>query len=158
MEIIIIAALAENRVIGQSGGIPWHIREDFQRFKALTLGKPCIMGRKTWESLPRRPLPDRPNLVISRDQDYQAPGALVFASLDQALEDCGLVPQVFICGGASLYAQALPLAQRLELTWVAGTPEGDTYFPPFSQSLWHLEQEEPREGYRFCTYRRNPGP
>lgn len=134
MIINVIAAMtAHNRVIGLRGGIPWRIPEDMARFKELTTNNTVIMGRKTWESLPAnfRPLPKRENIVITRTLGYEAAGALVVPSFEKAVETA-VGDEVFVIGGATIYEQALPIADRLHLTLVHGEYQGDTFFPPFS--------------------------
>jgi dihydrofolate reductase len=135
-DLIIIAAMSENRVIGRGGALPWSIREDMLHFKELTEGFPCIMGRKTWESLPRRPLPRRPNLVISASMTEAPQGAELFPSLPAAIEFCAARPKVFICGGASIYREALRYANKMELTVVRGRYEGDAFFPDLDPGVW----------------------
>ncbi|TDF79920.1 dihydrofolate reductase [Pseudomonas sp. H9] len=155
LPLSLIAALAENRVIGIDNSMPWHLPGDFKYFKATTLGKPIIMGRKTWDSL-GRPLPGRLNLVVSRQPGLQLEGAEVFASLDEALlraEQWALaqgVDELMLIGGAQLYTQAIErgLADRLYLTRVELNPEGDAWFPEFDQAQWQLasSQANPAEG------------
>ena len=135
-KITLIAALGKNRVIGANNDIPWHISEDFAFFKQYTTGKSVIMGRKTWDSLPRKPLPNRCNIVISRQTDFQAAGAKVCASLFDALALCATCDEIVIIGGAQIYAQALPLASDLRLTEVQLMPQGDAFFPEFSCDEW----------------------
>ncbi len=165
LPLCLIAALAENRVIGRDNQLPWHLPADLKHFKALTLGKPIIMGRKTWDSL-GRPLPGRLNLVVSRQAGLQLQGAEVFAALETALlraEDWAReqgAEELMLIGGAQLYEQALPLAQRLYLTRVALRPEGDAWFPELDQRLWRREAAEVHEAvgdtpaYTFETWQR----
>ncbi len=167
-EIIIIAALASNGVIGSRQEIPWRIPEDFRRFKRLTLGHPCIMGDATFDSLPDqfRPLPGRENVVLSLDPDYARPGTTVFHDFDEAIayvrgKD---VPKAFIGGGATIYRLALPIADTLELTHLDRPYPGDILFPPIDYAEWELVSEERHQGldaksgesvgYSFSTYRR----
>jgi dihydrofolate reductase len=131
--ISIICAVARNGVIGRDGQLPWHLPDDLAHFKRTTLGRPVIMGRRTWESLPRA-LPGRRNLVVTRTPGYAARGAEVFASLDAALGACGEASDPVVIGGAELYAAALPRAQRIYLTRVHAEVEGDVYFPRFSEA------------------------
>lgn len=142
--ISLVVARAKNNVIGMDGGMPWRLRRDLQRFKAITMGKPCVMGRATWESLPLRPLPGRLNLVLSRDLSYEesgkAKGAVVVSSLSDAFdiaretaEDDG-VDEICVIGGSALFEAALPRAKRLYITEVDAEPEGDTFFPAFDES------------------------
>jgi dihydrofolate reductase len=153
MDIIVIAAMSENRVIGINNALPWSLKADMERFKKLTLGWPCIMGRKTWESLPKRPLPGRPNIVISQSLNAVTE-AKVFASLQAAVAHCAEYEKVFICGGASVYAEALPLANRIELTVIHRQYEGDAFFPEIDQTQWKITQTEDFDGFSFISYSR----
>jgi dihydrofolate reductase len=135
-DIIIIAAMAENGVIGKNNALPWAVREDMLHFKELTTGSPCIMGRKTWESLPRRPLPGRPNIIISASIKEAPEGARVFSSLPAAISFCAAYPKVFICGGASIYREALQYAGKMEITVIRGSWEGDAFFPDIDPRIW----------------------
>ncbi len=141
-EIIIIAAVAANNVIGKGNTIPWHISADFKHFKELTHGSPVIMGARTWESLPRKPLPGRKNIVLSRHAEFYADGATVVRSLDEALALCQGEGQVSIIGGASVYAESMKIATKLELTRLSRVFDGDTQFPEVDTQFWHLEQTE----------------
>jgi len=153
--LIIIAAMAENRVIGINNTLPWSLKADMERFKKLTLGWPCVMGRKTWESLPRRPLPGRPNIVISRSPpSVSAPEAAVFPSLKEAVQHCAGYEKIFICGGASLYAEALGLADRIELTVIHRQYEGDAFFPEIDPAQWEITRREDFDGFSFISYSR----
>jgi dihydrofolate reductase len=163
IEIIIIAALSENNVIGKSGDIPWRIKEDFKRFKEMTTGHPCIMGDKTYESLPEnaRPLPGRENIVLTFNKEYRPNGTTVFYSFDDAINYCKQrkYQKVFICGGASIYRIGLPVADTLELTRIHKNIEGDTFFPQIDFNAWDLEKKEDRVdttvgNYSFITYKR----
>lgn len=169
-EIILIAAVAKNRVIGKDNQLLWNIPEDMAHFKALTAGHTVLMGRKTWESLPSRfrPLPGRRNIVVSRQADYAAPGAEIAGSLENALilastakNGDSLTPgaNVFIIGGAEIYAQAIELADRLEITEVDLSPEGDTWFPEISAVDWEKTQKNTQSsasgtGFSFVSWRR----
>lgn len=165
LPLAMIAALAENHVIGLDNKMPWHLPADLKHFKAMTLGKPIIMGRKTWDSL-GRPLPGRLNLVVSRQPDLQLEGAETFSSLDEALQRADAwaqeqgVGEIMLIGGAQLYGQALERAQRLYLTRIDASPEGDAFFPPFDEARWQRidSQAHPAEGeapaYRFETWAR----
>lgn len=133
--ISVIAALAKNRVIGIENRLPWRLPEDLAHFKALTLGHPILMGRKTFESL-GRPLPGRTNVVITRNPDYRPEGCLVAASIPAAIALCGEADEVFFIGGAELYAQAIPLADRLYLTEVDVDATGDAWFPDYDSSAF----------------------
>lgn len=130
-----IVAMAENRVIGIENRLPWHLPGDMKWFRRHTLGKPIVMGRKTFESL-GRPLPERTNIVVTGDANYQAPGAVVVCSIDAALAAAGDVPEVMIIGGESFYRQLLPRSDRLYLTLVHAAVEGDAWFPEFDWKQW----------------------
>lgn len=133
-KLTLVLAIAKNGVIGANGGLPWRLPSDLKRFRAATLGKPILMGRKTWESLPRRPLPGRPNLVLSRDPNFRAEGGWVFARLDaliaagRAMAESSGAGEVCIIGGAHLFEAALPFADRIVLTEIDLEPAGDTHF------------------------------
>ena len=131
----IIVAVSDNGVIGRGGGLPWRLPDDLRRFKALTIGHPVIMGRRTWESL-GRPLPGRRNIVVTRNRAYAAQGVEIAGSLQKALAQVADAAEVFVIGGASLYADALPLAHRLYLTRVHAEVEGDVRFPAWSPDDW----------------------
>lgn len=140
--LALIVARARNGVIGREGAMAWRLPDELAFFKRVTMGKPLCMGRKTWESLPKRPLPGRPNLVLSRDPSYAAEGAESFTTLDAMLarareiaEESG-VGEVMIIGGAALYAQTLGLAERLHLTDVDADIEGDVSFPAIDPADW----------------------
>ncbi|MSQ49210.1 MAG: dihydrofolate reductase [Betaproteobacteria bacterium] len=139
--LTLIAAVAKNGVIGANGMLPWHLPEDLQHFKKLTLGHPVIMGRRTWESL-GRPLPGRQNIVISRQAGFTAPGASVAATLAAAVALCSGEAVAFVIGGAEIYAAALPLADGLVLTEIAQEYEGDTHFPAWDRNAWRVAQKE----------------
>lgn len=128
--ISLIVAHDRNRVIGYKNGMPWHLPGDLQYFKATTMGKPVLMGRKTFESI-GRPLPGRRNIVITRNASYQAEGIEVVGSLDEALSLVSEVPEVMIIGGEQIFTQSLPIADRLYITLIDETFEGDTYFPSY---------------------------
>ena len=154
-EIVIIAAVARNRAIGRDNQLLWHIPEDMAHFKALTAGHTVIMGRKTWESLPPRfrPLPGRRNIVITRQAGYAAPGAELAGSLECALEMASTAAVAFVIGGEQIYRQALPLADRLEITEVDQEPEADAWFPEIDAG-WRETAREKGSGYAFVTWRR----
>ena len=169
--IILIVAVAENGVIGQGNAIPWRLKTDMQRFKALTMGKPIVMGRKTFESFPRRPLPGRTNIVITRNASYQAAGAVVttssVAARDVAMGDAlrRLATEIAVIGGAEIYAQWMAAADRLEITEVHARPEGDAHFPPVDAALWqetgrvrHAAAGEDSVDFSYVTYRRRGQP
>jgi dihydrofolate reductase len=146
--VALVFARARNGVIGKDGALPWRLKSDLALFKATTLSKPVIMGRKTWDSLPKKPLPGRMNLVLSRDGAFEPQGALVCETLDEALQiareqaaDDG-VTEVCVIGGASLYAAAWAKAQRLYITEVQADVEGDVVLPPFDESAWREVRRE----------------
>jgi len=149
MKLHLIFARAANGVIGMAGTMPWHLPEDLAHFKRTTLGCPVIMGRKTWESIPLkfRPLPGRLNVVVTRQNDWQAPGASVAHSLPEATALCGDVSDAWIMGGADIYAQALPLAETAVVTEIHATFEGDAFAPQFGPE-W---VETARESYVSST-------
>ena len=151
-KITLIAACAPDRCIGINNTMPWHLPEDFAFFKSYTLDKPVVMGRKTWESLPRKPLPGRRNIVISRQADYPAEGAETVGSLEEALALCAAAEEVIIMGGAQIYAQALPLASDLRITEVALSVEGDAFFPEFSPSEWREAARETHTSANGTSY------
>ena len=127
--------MGSNRAIGAQGKLPWHIPEDLKRFKALTLGHPIVMGRKTYESIGRL-LPGRTSVIVTRERGYAVPGALVAHSLDAALVQCTDAEEVFVIGGGELFAEALARAQRIYLTHVDLAPPADTFFPPLDPAQW----------------------
>ena len=155
MDVVIHAAVADNGVIGRDGGLPWRLASDLKRFKAATMGKPVIMGRRTWEGL-GRPLPGRTNIVVTRDRSFRAEGAEVVGSLQEALALATVrarcmaqADEICVIGGGEIYAQAMSLADRLEITHVHATPEGDTTFPPIDPQIWQeLHAEDVPAGER----------
>jgi len=160
-EVALIAIVARNGAIGRNGDQPFHISEDFRRFKSLTMGHPIVMGRRTFESLPKGALPGRRNIVVSRNENYSPSGAERAASLQEAVALCADARCVMVIGGGQIYAQALPLASVLYLTEVdADVDDADTFFPQVG-SGWVLvdcsaPSIDPRSGasYRFAIYRR----
>jgi dihydrofolate reductase len=157
MNIIIIAAISENRVIGRNNALPWpFIKADMERFKKTTLGWPCVMGRRTWESLPKRPLPGRPNIVISKSLS-SVEGADVFPSLQEAIGHCSGCENIFICGGASIYEEAMGFAGRIELTLIHDQYEGDAFFPEINYAQWKITNREDFDGFSFISYSRLGG-
>ena len=159
--ISLIAALAKNRAIGKDGQLLWHLPEDMRHFRETTRGKPVIMGRKTWESLPDsfRPLPGRHNIVVSRNPSYLAAGATLVGSLEDAISVAGEVAEVFVIGGAELYRQALPVASRLYLTEIAQDFAGDVFFPDVPVEDWEEISRQAQQGtsgpvFSFVVYRR----
>ena len=158
--LTLIAAVARNGVIGKDHRLPWHLPADLKHFKELTTGRAVIMGRKTWESLPEkfRPLPDRRNIVVTRNAGYRAEGAVVVTSLPAALATAQS-DEPFVIGGAELYAAALPLADRLQLTEIDAAFDGDTRFPALAPREWReaareTHRDEAGLGYAFVTYER----
>jgi len=161
--LALIAALARNRVIGRDNHLPWRLPADLRFFKQTTLGKPLLMGRRTWESI-GRPLPGRRMIVLSRDPAYQAPGCTVARSLDEAVELAGAVPEIMVIGGAMLYRQTLPRAARLYLTLIEAEIPGDAWFPEWNARDWRLVWEEAHPvdtdhawPYRFQRWERAGG-
>ena len=149
MHIAIYVAIAENGVIGSKGGLPWRLSTDLKRFKAATMGKPIVMGRKTWESFPKRPLPGRLNIVVTRDKAYRAEGAETVSSLRDAIALAEIrgrcmaaVDEICVIGGGEIYRQALPLADRLHVTHVLASVDGDTVFPTIDPAVWRLASSE----------------
>jgi dihydrofolate reductase len=165
-KVTIVVAVSSNGVIGRDGGFPWHLPTDLKRFKALTLGKPVIMGRKTWASI-GRPLPGRPNIVISRDSDFRAEGATTVRSLEEAVTLARQqaralgVDEVCVIGGGEIYRQAIGAADILHITEVSAEVDGDTRFPPVDPGVFDRIVDEPlpqgekdSHGMRFSTWRR----
>ena len=147
-EIVLVVAIADNGVIGKDGGIPWHISEDMKRFKALTMGHTIVMGRKTWDSLPKKPLPGRTNIVLSRDLSFEPERAIACETFSEATQigreqaaDDG-VDEVCVIGGSALFELALPKARRLYLTEVEAEVEGDVFFPSFDEAEWEEVRRE----------------
>lgn len=154
----LIAAVAANGVIGADNALPWRLPEDLKRFKALTLGHPVIMGRKTFESI-GKPLPGRTTVIVTRDSGYRVEGCLTATSIDAAIAACAGEPEIFFVGGAELYAQVLPRADRLYLTEIQADYAGDAWFPAFDRDAWEETARDRRVnpdglGYDFVTYRR----
>jgi dihydrofolate reductase len=167
MEIVFVVAVAENGVIGAHGAIPWRLKSDMQRFKALTVGKPVVMGRKTFVSL-RRPLAGRTNIVVTRDRDFRAAGAVVTTSSADARAIARgdalrrSVAEIAVIGGAEIYAQWMDSADRLEVTEVHARPDGDTFFE-IDAAQWeevarehHPAGPDDSAGFSYVTYRRRP--
>lgn len=134
-EVAIVVAMDRNHVIGREGGLPWHLPSDLRHFKRLTMGRPIIMGRRTHASI-GRPLPDRDNIVVTRNPAYHAPGCRIAHSLDEALSLAADAPLACVIGGAALYREALPLASRIYLTEVHADAPGDVRFPHFDRARW----------------------
>lgn len=159
MLISLIAAMDKQRLIGRENGLPWHLPADFKHFKEVTLGKPVIMGRKTFESI-GRPLPGRTNIVISRS-GFNAEGVISVDSIEAALESAGSAEEVMIIGGAMLYEQILPRADRMYLTMVDAVCDGDAWFPAFDEAEWEIISDAPHPAdeknnyaFRVVTYQR----
>ena len=163
----IIVARGTNGVIGRDGDLPWRLSADLQHFKTTTLGKPIIMGRTTWESFPRRPLPGRENIVLSRDWNYAAPGGRVYSSLAPAISAAKAIAardgrdEVFIIGGGAIYEAALELADRLYITEVDASPEGHVFFPELDMANWtevsrtaHAADEKNDHAFAMCQLER----
>ena len=152
-DVTLVVARAKNGVIGRDNAMPWHLPADLKRFKAITVGKPVVMGRKTFESI-GKPLPGRHNIVLTRQADWTADGVTVVPNLAEAVAAAGLDPRtrgdLMIIGGAEIYALALPVATRIELTEVDAEPEGDTLMPAFDPARWRevAREERPPEGER----------
>jgi dihydrofolate reductase len=158
MELKLIYARSRNGVIGRDGQLPWHLPADLAHFKQTTLGQAVVMGRKTWDSLPERfrPLPGRTNIVITRQTDWHAPGALVAHSLEQAMSLCPAPGPLWVIGGAEIYAQALPLASTVVVTEIDVEVQGDAHAPKLGTE-WKemsrlLQQNEDGLSYSFVTY------
>jgi dihydrofolate reductase len=165
--LVLVAAVAENGVIGQGGALPWRLKSDMKQFRTLTWGRPIIAGRKTYLSFPRRPLPGRTNIVVSRDRNFLAPGALVAPNLAAALEAARGdalrrgADAIMVVGGADIYAQCMAAADRLVITRVELQPAGDTRFPPIDPKTWrevgrtdHAAGEDDEADYSVHVYER----
>lgn len=151
MTVALVAALAENRVIGKDNKLPWHLPDELAHFKALTMGKPLVMGRKTHESI-GRPLPGRRNIVLTRGETPA--GCERAGSVEEALALCQEAPEVMVIGGEDVYRQFLPLAGRQYLTMVAGQYEGDAFYPEFDPRHWRELERNERPGYTHVTLER----
>ena len=158
--ISLIVAMDRNGVIGADGALPWHLPADLRHFRAVTMGKPIVMGRRTHESI-GRPLPGRENIVLTRDRDYGSAGCTVLHSLDEVTQHCAGSGEIMIMGGADIYAQALPLAERIYLTRVQAAVDGDTYFPELDARQWraisredHRADEANPHAYSFIVLER----
>lgn len=158
--ITFVVAMSENRVIGVDNTLPWKLPADLRHFKHTTMGKPVLMGRKTFQSIGRA-LPGRRNIVVSRDPGFEAAGCETVASIDEAMGRVGGEPEVMVIGGASFYAQLLPRAERIHLTLVHAVIEGDAFFPELDPSQWrevsreeHAADERNRYAYSFLLYER----
>lgn len=167
VEIVIIAAVPKNGVIGADNDMPWHLSSDLKRFKQITLGKPVVVGRKTFLSFGGKPLPGRPHIVISRDPDYAPEGAEPATSLEAALERAKEIAaelgadEIAVIGGGLIYRQAMAFADRLEITEIDASPEGDTLFPAIDSDEWSetarehgVRTEKDSADFAYVTYRR----
>lgn len=168
MEIALVVAVGENGVIGADGGLPWRLPSDLKRFKAITMGKPIIMGRKTWQSIGKA-LPGRANIVVTRDGEFRAEGADVTSSLEDAITLAGVrarcsggAGEICIIGGGKIYADAMALADRLYVTHVKAAPQGDTFFPAIDPDVWQVVSTEKIEAserdsaqMQFVVYERS---
>jgi dihydrofolate reductase len=167
MEIVLVAAVAENGVIGRDKAMPWRLKSDLKHFRAVTIGKPVVMGRKTFESL-SAPLKGRTNIVLSRDPNFAAPGILVAPSLEHALEAARGdalrrgVSEIMVLGGSHLFLETLPMAARLEITHIHAAPDGDTFFPAIDPAIWteaarseHAQTPDDSAPFTCVTYRRS---
>ena len=160
MKISFVVAMARNNVIGKDNELPWRLSADLQHFKAITLGKPVVMGRKTYESI-GKPLPGRTNIIVTRDQNYAADACVIVHSMDAALVAAGTVDEVMVIGGAELYRQLLPRADRVYLTLVQAEVEGDASFPALDTAEWkelerhdHMADEKNQFPYSFLLLER----
>lgn len=156
--LCVIAAMARNRVIGIHNTLPWRLPEDLKHFKALTMGHHIIMGRKTYESI-GKPLPGRTTVIVTRDAGYRVEGCLTATSIDAAIAACGDDPEIFFVGGAEMYVQVLPRADRLYLTEIQAEYEGDAWFPEFDRSSWREVDRQAHVndaglGYHFVIHER----
>ena len=163
MKILMIFARSANGVIGKNNAMPWHLPEDLAHFKKLTLGCPVIMGRKTWDSIPPkfRPLPGRTNIVVTRQSDWQPEGANTAGSLQAALAQCHAASDVWIIGGAQIYAQAEPLASQIEMTLIDKDFDGDAFAPTLGNQWQAIHKEDHVSStglkFSFITYTKNKG-
>ncbi len=162
--IAFVVAMDKNRLIGRDNDLPWRLPDDMGWFRRQTMGKPCIMGRKTYDSLPDRfrPLPGRLNIVVTRNREYEAPSAVVVHSIGDAIKAAGDVEEIAIIGGAEIFRRFLPIADRLYLTQIHGAAEGDVYFPKFGMDDWdaifhqeHLADERHRFAFTWLILDRN---
>jgi len=159
-KIALIAAMAQDRVIGLNNGMPWHLPADLKHFKRLTIGKSIVMGRKTFDSL-GKPLPQRNNIVLTRNSDWQVDGVTVYHDIESVLKELSKQKEVMIIGGAHIYAQFLPHATDLYLTQIDLSVQGDTFFPEWNPQQWHLLEEQSfqpdeknADAYSFMHWRR----
>jgi dihydrofolate reductase len=142
LRVVLVVAVAENGVIGRNGKLPWRLKSEMAHFREVTMGKPVVMGRKTWDSLPRKPLPGRTNIIVSRDREFADAGAIVASSIAYALDAARGdalrrgVYEIAVIGGSHIFASTLPIADRIEFTRVHLQPEGDTFFPALDPGEW----------------------
>ncbi|MBI2660143.1 dihydrofolate reductase [Candidatus Woesearchaeota archaeon] len=149
MIISLIAAMGKNNVIGKDNSLPWKLPADMKRFKELTIGKPVVMGRKTFESI-GKPLPDRKNIILTRGKDYKADGCIVVHSAGEALKAAMGSKEIMIAGGGQIFREFLPMADKMYLTLIDGDFEGDAYFPEYSKSEWkEIKREEYNNNYKY---------
>jgi dihydrofolate reductase len=153
MLIALIAAMDRNRLIGDGDRLPWRLPADLRRFRALTMGKPIVMGRRTHESIGKA-LPGRHNIVLSRSADFKAPNCVVVTDWQQAVREAGDAPELMVIGGAQLYAEALPRAERMYLTLLHSSFTGDTWFPEYDAGDWRevSREDHPRDEESPCAY------
>ncbi len=163
MKISLIWAMDNHRLIGNQNRLPWKLPADMKWFRQHTLGKPIVMGRKTYESFGARPLPERTNIIITRDADYQSEGAVIVHNIDEALQQARHADELMVIGGATLYQQMLPLADRLYITEVQGEFEGDAWFPAYDTNEWqeiasqpHPADDKNSHACRFIIFERKP--
>ena len=161
MTISLIAAMGKNRVIGNKGKLPWHMPADLKYYQEKTQGKPIIMGRKTFDSMGNKPLPNRVNIIMTHERDYKAEGAIVVHSADEALKAAGNAPEVMVIGGSYIFKEFLPRANRIYLTIIDGDFKGDTFFPEYDVTEWkeisYEEHERDKDNpydYRFVVLER----
>jgi dihydrofolate reductase len=157
MNISIVVAMSSNSLIGRDGDLPWHLSADLQHFKSITMGKPIVMGRLTYESI-GRPLPGRENIVLTRDPDYKADGCTIVHDLEQITSRCSGTEEIMVIGGAQLYIETIPLANKLFITEVHAELDGDTFFPDFDRKQWreierqHFDADEKNDfDYSFVV-------
>jgi len=154
--VVLVAAVADNGVIGRGGDIPWHLPEDLRHFRAMTTGNTVLMGRRTYDSI-GRPLPGRTNVVVTRNRDWRSDGVCVVHSVSQGIEQSqDFEGDVMVIGGGDVYAAAMPVADAQVLTEVHATPEGDTYYPDWDRSQWREASRTTHDGYDFVRWERIP--
>jgi dihydrofolate reductase len=153
-EIIIIVAISKNNVIGKNNKIPWYIKEDFLHFKEITTNHPVIMGKNTFLSLPKKPLPKRTNIVlVFKDDNFNYPETIIKNNLEEAIEYAHTIDdKAYIIGGGFVYKQAMEIATKLEVTLIDKEYEGDVFFPKINSNLWEIIKEEKKDGFSFITY------